>query len=99
MYGNPSKAFVRLTRFIPDSVGYLEIPSAHHRGILYCAKTKNARNAHMDLDKIAVSNGSAQQSYGSSFDGFLASIQVGAVVAAIQIGGFVILRKRYRGKW
>jgi hypothetical protein len=53
----------------------------------------------MDLDKIAVSNGSAQQNYGSSFDGFLASIQVGAVVAAIQIGGFVILRKRYRGKW
>jgi hypothetical protein len=99
MYGNPSKAFVRLIRFIPDSVGYLEIPSVHHWGILYCAKTKNERNAHMDPDKITISNGSAQENYGNSFDGFLASIQVGAVVAAVQIGGFVILHKRYRRKW
>ena len=53
----------------------------------------------MDLDTIAIGNGSAQQDYGSSFDGFLASIQVGAFIAAIQIGGFAILRRRYRGKW
>ena len=53
----------------------------------------------MDLDKIAVSTKSAQENYGNSFDGFLASIQVGAVVAAIQIGGFVILHKRYQRKW
>ncbi|KEQ68178.1 hypothetical protein M436DRAFT_68386 [Aureobasidium namibiae CBS 147.97] len=52
----------------------------------------------MDLDTIAIGNGSAQKDYGSSFDGFLASIQVGAFIAAIQIGGFVILRRRYRGK-
>jgi hypothetical protein len=53
----------------------------------------------MDPDKITISNGSAQGNHGNPFDGFLASIQVGAVVAAIQIGGFVILHKRYRRKW
>ncbi|KAH0196347.1 DUF221-domain-containing protein, partial [Aureobasidium melanogenum] len=53
----------------------------------------------MDPNTIAIGNGSAQQDYGSSFDDFLASIQVGAFVAAVQIGGFVILRRRYCGKW
>lgn len=53
----------------------------------------------MDLDKITISNGSVQENYGNSFHGFLASIQVGAVVAAIQIGGVVVLHKRYKRKW
>lgn len=41
----------------------------------------------MNPNTIAIGNGSAQQDYGNSFDGFLASIQVGAFVAAVQIGG------------
>jgi len=51
------------------------------------------------LDAVTLGGGSAQQDYGSSFGGFLASIQIGAFIALIQIGGFIILRRRYQRKW
>ncbi|THW76602.1 hypothetical protein D6D17_10424 [Aureobasidium pullulans] len=37
------------------------------------------------LDAVTLGGGSAQQDYGSSFGGFLASIQIGAFIALIQI--------------
>ncbi|CAD0019628.1 unnamed protein product, partial [Aureobasidium pullulans] len=49
------------------------------------------------LDAVTLGGGSAQQDYGSSFGGFLASIQIGAFIALIQIGGFIILRRREKG--